>query len=83
MNNFELHEKATSLSDKLSKYQLAKLLVQATRLVDYNDRYQDNDLDYRTSPFANEVRNWLEANLTLVHPDADFTTFTEGTKENK
>ncbi len=81
MNNFELHEKAINLSDKLSKYQLARLLVQATRLVDYNDRFQDNDMDYKTSPFGNEVRDWLSENLLTVHPDADFATFTDNRKE--
>lgn len=77
MDNFELHEKAQFLADTETAYRLAKMLVQATELLDNSDRYQDNDLEYVTSPFGNEVRTWLSENLTKVIPDADFAVFTE------
>ncbi len=75
MNNFELHEKAQLLSDTNTSYQLAKMLVEATRLLDYSDRYSDTDITYTTSPFASEVREWLSKNLKTIHPDADFAEF--------
>ena len=34
MNNFELHEQSQFLSETQSAYQLAKLLIQATELLD-------------------------------------------------
>lgn len=76
MNNFELHEKAQVLSDTHSSYQLARMLVEAVRLLDYSDRYSDTDLDYVSSPFANnDVRDFLSKHLKTVHPDADFAEF--------
>ncbi|CAH9014159.1 hypothetical protein VP424E501_P0171 [Vibrio phage 424E50-1] len=75
MNNFELHELATTLSDTHTPYQLAKLLVQATELLDNSDRYSDNDPDYRGTPFCEDVRTWLSENLKTINPDADFADF--------
>jgi len=75
MDNFKLHELATNLSDTYTPYQLAKMLVQCTELLDSSDRYQDNDQDYRNSPFCNDVRSWLKDNLTKIIPDLDFTDF--------
>lgn len=75
MNNFELHEKAQVLSDTHTSYQLARMLVEAVRLLDYSDRYSDTDLDYVSSPFAKEVREFLGKHLKTIHPDADFAEF--------
>jgi len=75
MNNFELHEKAQVLSDTHTSYRLARILVEAVRLLDYSDRYSDTDLDYVSSPFAKDVREFLSKHLKTVHPDADFAEF--------
>lgn len=75
MTNFELHEKAQVLSDTHTPYQLARMLVEATRLLDYSDRFSDTDQEYINSPFAKDVREWLSNNLKTIHPDADFAEF--------
>ncbi|UUW39830.1 hypothetical protein VP14_143 [Vibrio phage VPMCC14] len=75
MDNFELHEKAKVLSDTHTPYQLARMLVEAVRLLDYSDRYSDTDLDYISSPFAKDVRMFLGKHLKTVHPDSDFAEF--------
>lgn len=66
MNNFELDEQATQLSDTHSSYKLARMLVEATELLDNFDRYHDADFEYRQSPFCDEVRTWLQQHLKKV-----------------
>lgn len=75
MNNFEIHEQAQVLSDTKSSYELARMLVEATELLDNFDRFQDSDFEYRESPFCNEVRTWLQQHLKKVIPNVSYTDF--------
>lgn len=75
MNNFKLNKLTLQLVDTKSHYEVAKLLVQVTTLLDSFDRYEDSNSDYRESPFGSEVREWLDTNLTEINPEADFADF--------
>ncbi len=76
MNNFELHERAQTLSDTYTPHQLAEMLIGATKLLDDNDRFEDNNFEYRDSPHGRNVRDWLSENLLKILPDAEFAVFT-------
>lgn len=63
------------LTSNYTSHQLSEVLIKAVELLYDFDRYEDDNHEYRNSPFGKEVREFLEGNLKTVCPERDFSDF--------